>query len=615
MLIEDGLGDDSEDEGVAFSQDSRRVPRWAGLEYIDDCSALMDYFFRQQDNVRSRGDYHCLDNSIEALDESSSEAYDNDHLWQPLARLMERLPGLVDVVYTHRSQIPPCLLQALHTHLPACRLHHYTFYLRSLNDKGTVPDPHELSLVTSPCLHSLHLRYSDTNGTDDGGRPSYQASAVHAMIEGLAPNLKEVHIYRDTTEESKISIRPRLAPKAWRRATTEKDGFIPSPADLHALELHGHINGISLALNDLHVGRDYLSDWKTRVHFSALRVLKLRHPVNRQGLELLAMESSFPHLTTLLLACGEVWTWQPRDYYDAAKQFIRSLPSLSDLEILEWDNSTSLAPALGHHIRKLILRSCFGTNLTPHRLKTAANFSQQEIMQLATNCPELENLSLQIRRSRGDAYEVATYRALGHFPRLRHLTLTLDASPPPWVGIPGAPASEIPAVYTKVEDHFDESDAEKLAAGPFPYRKGHIKDVFVNTAVDEKLARAIFEVVSSAKASNSSLPLETMIIRVRGGADFCRMPMGPPPGTGLRPFLTNLGREWFLERGLRNDQPDQVCATELGKKAREESDWAPSFGNQRRRYAYTEIFRRIWPEKQPGSNWRDDWESWPLQTA
>lgn len=133
------------------------MPKWAGLEYIDDCSALLEYFFRPPDNVRSRGDYHCLDGSIQALDGPSSEAYDNDYLWQPLARLMERLPGLVDVVYACRSQIPPCLLQALHTHLPACRLHHYTFYLRSLNVKGKAPDPHELALVTSPCLHSLHL--------------------------------------------------------------------------------------------------------------------------------------------------------------------------------------------------------------------------------------------------------------------------------------------------------------------------------------------------------------------------------------------------------------------------------------------------------------------------
>lgn len=441
------------------------------------------------------------------------------------------------------------------------------------------------------------------------------------MIEGLAPNLKEVHIYHDTEERNKIIIRTRLAPKVWRRATTEKDGFTPSPADLDALELHGHWHGHSLSHDDLHVGREYLSDWKTRVNFSALRVLKLRHPVNRQGLEFLAMENSFPHLTTLLLACGEVWAGEPRDYYDAAKQFIRSLPSLADLEILEWHNSTSLAPALGSHIRKLILRSSFGSNATPGRPKTVANFSRQEIMQLSTNCPELENLSLQIRRSRGDATEVATYRALGHFPRLRHLTLTLDASPPPRHRVPGAPESELPAVYTKVEDHFDESDAE--IAGPHPYRRGHIKDVFINTAVDEKLARAIFEVVSSAKASNSSPPLETMIIRVRGGSDFCSSYMRPPPRTYLSSFLTNLGREWFLERGVWNDQPDELRATELSKKAREESDRkegrfepaAPSSGDEGLPYVYTEILRRMWPEKQPGSNWRDDWESWPLQTG
>ncbi len=158
------------------------------------------------------------------------------------------------------------------------------------------------------------------------------------------------------------------------------------------------------------------------------------------------MESSFPRLTTLLLACGEVWTWQQRDYYDAARQFIQSLPSLSDLEILEWDNSATLAPALSPQIRKLILRSSFHTNLTPYRSKTAANFSQQEIMQLAANCPGLENLSLQIRRSKGDPDEVAIYRALGQFPQLRHLTLTLDGSPPPWVVISSAPESERPAV-------------------------------------------------------------------------------------------------------------------------------------------------------------------------
>jgi len=80
------------------------VLRWAGLEYIDDCSALMDYFFRQQDNVRSRGDYCCLDDSIQAQDGSSSEAYNNDHLWQPLARLIERLPGLVDYLNESRGR-------------------------------------------------------------------------------------------------------------------------------------------------------------------------------------------------------------------------------------------------------------------------------------------------------------------------------------------------------------------------------------------------------------------------------------------------------------------------------------------------------------------------------
>lgn len=542
-----------------------RVPRWAPLEHINNDSVLLDFF--DQRLVRSvdrpNGDSYV---GLAPLDMLVAQTYENDSLWWPLARLLKHLPGLVDFIYACPPQLPPCLLQTLHKHLPACRLHHYTFFLRCLNGNLTNPDPHELALVTSPCLYSIHVRYGDTKGQGSNGRPSYQRGVINNMIEGLAPNLKEVHLFRETRERKQITARPRLPPKAWRRATVEAVTFTSSRALLHELEIQGNMNGFALRSSELHLGRSLIDDWKTRVDFSALRVLKLRHPV-----------------------------------------------------------------ALGPNLRKILLSSSFNTTSSRYRPKDAANFSPSQILLLAHHCPGIENLRLQVRRSRGDSDEVAAYKALGRFPRLRHVTLTLDASPPRWLRVEGAPPSENPTAntYTNVEDHYDEYDAELLLDGPWPFRRGHVRDVFVNSAVDETLARDIFDVIASTRMtghpSQRSL-FDTMIIRVVGGTDFCGGMMTGPPGRDLRPYITNLARDWFLERGVRDDAPDLVHVVELGRTKREESDSEERghvFRNEtllRRDNGYLEIFRRLWPAArsvpaQGSSDWRDDWKSWPLHRA
>lgn len=52
------------------------------------------------------------------------------------------------------------------------------------------------------------------------------------------------------------------------------------------------------------------------------------------------------------------------------------------------------------------------------------------VLLLPDLCPGLEELTLEIKRSRGDVAEVARYRALGRLTRLRRLKLTPDAAPP-----------------------------------------------------------------------------------------------------------------------------------------------------------------------------------------
>ncbi|KAK4121751.1 hypothetical protein N657DRAFT_576971, partial [Parathielavia appendiculata] len=115
-----------------------------------------------------------------------------DTAWQSLASLVQRLQGLRDVLYAVPSQLPPCLLHALLQYQPRCRLRVYTFRLRSLHLSET--DPEELALLTAPCLYGIWVWYTD--GYDDYDQPDYHAEAVYSMVKGLAPNLKEVQMFK-----------------------------------------------------------------------------------------------------------------------------------------------------------------------------------------------------------------------------------------------------------------------------------------------------------------------------------------------------------------------------------------------------------------------------------
>lgn len=132
-------------------------------------------------------------------------------------------------------------------------------------------------------------------------------------------------------------------------------------------------------------------------------------------------------------------------------------------------------------------------------------------MQLAGLFTLLEELKLEVKRSHGNAAEIARCRALGRLPRLRQLQTTLDAGPPPIRQ--GAseglyPYSNTPCLdYTDVEPWHDERRlilfvvAEKLGLGP--HRDGHLADVLLNSAVDADLARAIVVIRNSARVSCS----------------------------------------------------------------------------------------------------------------
>jgi len=85
----------------------------------------------------------------------------------------------------------------------------------------------------------------------------------------------------------------------------------------------------------------------------------------------------------------------------------------------EWHREIGVGFSVHHGARLLELKLLHfpGEELTEIDLAT-----------IASNCQFLRDFTLTLRRSQGDATEVALYKTLGSLPRLQSVTLELDVS-------------------------------------------------------------------------------------------------------------------------------------------------------------------------------------------
>ena len=424
---------------------------------------------------------------------------EEDEAWTPLVDLIRQLPALSDLFYACPGQFSPCLLQALHQHRPNCRLHISRFSFRSLNRPDL--DAHELALATSPCLYSVLVRYDwyDSDGIED-----YNEEAVMHIATGLAPNLKEVRTFRAAAGWSLARMRALETPrKPWQGFALNKQKQIFTRGSLRHLQLAGYGS----------ITRDIVKTWGRRTDFSTLRILDLESDIEADALDFLATKCNFSSLIALVLvlATGNLLERPTIDHSSLANHFLCGLPSLFTLKLAGELSHTTLDIILGHHGAALH-RLWLSPSGTLNRLV----ITQQEAKQIAEHCPLLEDLGLTMPRSKGDAGEVAIYKTLASLPKLQNLFLTLDASDCA-ILIDGDEDDETPN-----DPSFDDFDQQFFDDPRGLYRKprnGHVRDAFINSALDETLARAIFWSISTAKPSGA-LPLERLKLRMTGGGCF-----------------------------------------------------------------------------------------------
>jgi hypothetical protein len=480
---------------------------------------------------------------------SAEVAWTYDHAYKPVVDLLQRCPILLDLIYELEHQLAPCVLAALHQYRPDCRLHLRTFCVRSLMEPEL--DKHELALASSPCLRSIWFSYMEPEENDYYASRSQRV--VQQVIARLASNVEEVRFRR-------IKLGSRGNPR-WQDTELPMNKDSPEPSTrVRRLIIHsGNVPGSTMV-------KEELESWYKHVDFSLLHTLVLSSPLDHSAqLRLHSCNlSSLRALTFNFIAIG--LTDSP-----FARSFITSLPPLSELAIRGiWDlhDMTAVYQRHGASLHKL----GFCLRGLPAVERIAAILTE-----MRDQCPLLTELEINIPRDQGSLTEMAIYNTLTTFPILRRLTLYLGSKNYDLVREQGRMAP------------YDSFDRQRSG------RYGDIRRSFIDRAIDEKLAATIFRLISPPD-------------RVRGlkEPNLIGCGISHPYGTRSSTYevISHICRSWKVQRGVRDDRPDEVVIQEVIADPITERKPAPKDLPSR----VEKIFRHIWPGSEDGtSDWRTDW--------
>jgi hypothetical protein len=320
---------------------------------------------------------------------------------------------------------------------------------------------------------------------------------------------------------------------------------------------------------------------------------------------------SFPRLQTLsvYLSRNDLWVERPHFSHQAIL-FFRSFEPLKQLSIvgpMDYQIVDAVLAHYGQSLRKLSLHPLEAIPFQPNGRDPQDlpfHFTKDCVLQLRDQCPNLEELTILVKRNMSRASEAKLYKCFGEMKALRALSLILDCSN--WR------VTRDPTY----EPDFDEQDREPVDAERQWLKIGDVKETLINCAIDEALACSIWKTISQIKTGR---PLERLKLWPTEAGEY---------GTGLRMsykfkgVIHELARSWLIERDPRGDE--------------EEEDFTVKELQLERRLMFRErdviflshfeqpwiwgICRSIWPSRdgtddsrEDWSKFRDDWSSFPLE--
>jgi hypothetical protein len=322
-----------------------------------------------------------LDNRIKSQ-QTMVKSKEND-AWKPLARLISKVPFLTDLIFNSASQLPPCILESLHTHHITCRLHLNTFWLRTLGS-GPKPTLHrqELAIIQSPSVYSISTAFRESH---KGNKSSYLTESLMDIVTHFVPKLEELHVFDANSTYPSTSPLRDMPKKPWLGLQVDKEYN----------NQHSRRN-----LRRLSLGSAY-SIYCESIDISKLQSLQVSTGLYGQALLNLANDCSiFNSLQRLCLRIPEKRRYwglniSGEDFNAAASCFFSKLPALKELGVsggIGTQIFNDILDKLGPRLRILwIVTMSAATEGGP-----LFGYGEAVYQRIQEACPQLEYLSLQV---------------------------------------------------------------------------------------------------------------------------------------------------------------------------------------------------------------------------
>jgi hypothetical protein len=295
-------------------------------------------------------------------------------------------------------------------------------------------------------------------------------------------------------------------------------------------------------------------------------------------------------------------------YREQAILFFQSFQPLEQLSIVGPIDFQIVDAVLTHHgqsLKKLCLHplEAIPIGLDSRNLPDLPfHFNKDCVLQLQVLCLILEELTIQVKRNMSRASEAELYRCFSKMRKLQALSLILDCSN--W-RVTGDPT---------YEPDFDKHNQEPVEAGDYSWlKRGHLRETFINCAIDEALACSIWRIISQNKTGRPLQQLKLWPTRAGEYGTRTRLPIK------FNGIACNLARSWLFERHLQDDKEDyRVTELQQGRRLALEERYATLIAGPQDSWLW-EIFYSIWPSRDSSkdfqdswSTFRDDWSSFSL---
>lgn len=485
---------------------------------------------------------------LRATNEGSGHPSLQDSETMPLVTFLRKLSSLGMIMWYANSAPAPSLSLLFQNELSECGLHIRTFSVPYSADLQQLQ-----SLIALPSLRSIWFQHTYRNRLQD---------LLQRVMKCYGTNLQEVRILHGSIGASPYG--ESSIPWNFKDYTEREEHQL---SRLRSLQLAG-IQGDHY---------EELVSWTGCADFSYLRHLSLEIGMGRIGLDiLLAQRLSSLESLTMYLAIDRDHIDANDQYYTTLREFMCSIRPLSQLRLGGKCEAAHLKSILSFHA--VALRTLY---LVPSG-KSADRFvfTASTVVLVTKTCKNVVELSIAMRRRWNEAGEdVAILQAIGSLPYLSDLHVMLDAS-----------------------DH-ELGPNTAMRLGPLPNSEGHVRDAFINSAIDADLAKAFFNTVvlssSSLDFSPKTSRLRSMSLAAMGGNGQT----GAGIDMSLMEVVKEVGRRWVVERA----SPD----AELDARRDKEEDYFEK-PSKYLSWNIKPMFRSVWPER--GGYWFDEWHAFPLKS-